>query len=234
MEGRREIEVALVAADRPEETFAALRAERTLGEFALEERPTQELVDTYLDTPDGALAARGVSLRRRLVDADALVTVRARDDGGGRREIEQRWSDEARRSLEPHVERGDLDRLEPIQERATRREVRAVVGPDGEVAELALDRVDYRVPVEAVLYGVEIGAKADGFAPEPLALLLEQHPGLVRWPYSKLKTGQALAEAPVDLGPDRTVTPATLRELERRLRSRFDPEGSPRARSGRR
>src|SRR4051794_12201599 len=145
MEGRREVEVALVAADRPEETFAALRAERTLGDFALEERPTQELVDTYLDTPDRDLAARAVSLRRRLVDGEALVTVKARDDGEGRLEVGGRWSDDVRGSLAPPGRRDELDRLEPIQERATRREVRAVVGPDGEVAELALDRVAYRV-----------------------------------------------------------------------------------------
>src|SRR4051795_4490120 len=113
MEGRREVEVALVAADRPAETFAALRAERTLGEFALEERPTQELVDTYLDTPEGDLAARAVSLRRRLVDGEALVTVKARDDGEGRLEIEEPWSDDVLRSLAPHVRRDELDRLPP-------------------------------------------------------------------------------------------------------------------------
>jgi hypothetical protein len=234
MEGRREVEVAFVAADRPEETFAALRAERALGHFALEERPTQTIVDTYLDTPDGELAERGVSMRRRLVDGEELVTVKARDDGDGRLEIEEPWSDAVLRSLEPHVQHGELDRLEPIQERATRREVRAVVGPGGEVAELALDRVAYRVPVEAVLYEVELEAAADGFDVEPLALLLERHPGLARWPHSKLRTGQALAEAPIALGPGGTVTPATLRELERRLGAASAREGSTRARSGRR
>src|SRR3954468_18578625 len=116
MQGRREIEVALVAADRPEETVAALRAERTLGDFALEERPTQELVDTYLDTPDRDLAARAVSLRRRLVDGGARGTGKARGDGERRREIEEPGSDDVLRSLALHVRRDELDRLEPIQE----------------------------------------------------------------------------------------------------------------------
>jgi inorganic triphosphatase YgiF len=60
---------------------AAIRA--AFGDFAVTDMET-----TYYDTPDGAMAARKITLRRRLENRKSVCTVKTPAQGGGRGEWE--------------------------------------------------------------------------------------------------------------------------------------------------
>lgn len=86
----REFELKFGA--RPEQ-LAAIRAE--FGDFCAISMET-----TYYDTPDGALSARRITLRRRLENGMSVCTVKTPGDGHGRGE----WDAEAE-SIEDAIPR---------------------------------------------------------------------------------------------------------------------------------
>jgi CYTH domain len=172
-----EVEAALVVcAPAPLVVRERLAALAALPGFRLLPRPELSLGDTYVDTPDRALAAGGVALRVRTVDgADALLTykaqVRRTAAGVERVEIEAPWSPAALDAVLAELARDGLRLtrpdpgelaggedplpvllglgLEVVQARVNRRIPRDVVregGPAGPVAELAVDAVAYHLP----------------------------------------------------------------------------------------
>ncbi len=73
MERERELKFSLL--DPPPDDALLVDAFRGSG-FALEPRGTRRQRDEYLDTPEGALRAAGVALRRREVDGVRLATLK--------------------------------------------------------------------------------------------------------------------------------------------------------------
>ena len=74
----REFELKFRATPEQQEAIAAL-----YGDFS-----TITMETTYYDTPDGALSARHITLRRRLENGNAVCTVKTQLDGLGRGEWE--------------------------------------------------------------------------------------------------------------------------------------------------
>jgi inorganic triphosphatase YgiF len=215
----REAKLAIIG-ERPGAVADEIAALATLAGHPLVPAGTVALRDVYLDTPAGALRARGDSLRVRIADGQAFVTLK----GGGREaepgviereELELSWSDEAyARLLDILAERGiSLRRvavegdpvfvlltsdLAQIQERETSRRIRHVDGPGAPIAELAIDEVIYRLAAgPARHHEVEIEAKAPAGGPylprAVKALRARFGSTLTSWPYGKLATGLAIA-----------------------------------------
>lgn len=146
-----EREVALlVVGVRPAATLRRIMALRTLDGFELRRRGKQRLEDTYLDTPDGRLAANGSAFRIRRVsgrDGTTVLTLKGPGSRGSNRvvsrgEIEvplslrsvQRIVAELRRMNVPwkarmamhRFRRADLPKalgLVPVQHRSTERDI---------------------------------------------------------------------------------------------------------------
>jgi inorganic triphosphatase YgiF len=178
------------------------------------------LRDVYLDTPADALRGRGDSLRVRVANGHAWLTLKGQErevDPGviERDELETAWSETAyARLLDILAERGiPLRRaatggdpvaallasgLALIQERETSRRLRDVEGAGAPIAELAIDEVTYRLEAGPVRhYEVEIEAKAPEGAPYlPRAaaeLRARFGSAILPWRYGKLATGLAIA-----------------------------------------
>jgi hypothetical protein len=263
-----EVEAALVVcAPAPLEVRERLAALTALPGFRLLPRPELSLGDTYVDTPDRALAARGVALRVRTVDGAALLTYKAHVHRTAaaveRVEIEAPWSPAALDAVLAQLARDGLRLarpdpreladggssdplrvllglgLEVVQARVNRRIPRDVVpegGPEGPVAELAVDAVAYHLPAGvARLHEVEVEAKGAGRGDpatvERVTAALRQRFGdeLAPWPYGKLATGHAiqalLAAGGLDglRDPDGTLRPAAYQRIAAHLAA--NPDG---------
>jgi len=252
-----EVEVALlVCADEPEAVADAIAGLADIGGYALTPEPEQAIHDLYFDFDDGRLAAHGIALRVRNVNARTLLTVKGpgRRAGAGahdRMEVEGDWSlralshalhiiagfdvevpelVETAGPRESHAALANLG-LTVIQDRRTLRRPRRVARakkPDANLAELAVDIVDYmfdrggarlfEVEVETThLAGSLVLSEISG------ALLRRWPRELRRWEYSKITTGLALAEAAENgslahiLSADGTVKAEGCGELEQIL-----------------
>jgi inorganic triphosphatase YgiF len=209
----------VITGERPGAVADEIAALPTLAGRRLVPADPVALRDVYLDTPAGALRARGDSLRVRVADGRAWLTLkgRGREVEPGvieREELETMWSEAAgARLLDLLAERGiplrrPVDMREPvsallasglarIQERETTRRLRHAVGAGVPVAELAIDEVIYRLAAGAVgHHEVEVEAKApEGahYLPRAVAgLRARLGPALTPWPHGKLATGLAI------------------------------------------
>jgi inorganic triphosphatase YgiF len=215
----REAKLAIIG-ERPGAVADEIAALPELAGRRIDPPGTVALRDVYLDTPAGALRVRGDSLRIRVSDGRAFLTLkgRGREVEPGvieRDELETPWSDAAyARLLEILTARGiSLRRAEAggdpvsvlrasglarIQERETSRRIRHVDGAGAPIAELAIDEVTYRLDAGPVRHHeVEIEAKAPEGAPYLPRAVAGLHArfgsALLPWPYGKLATGLALA-----------------------------------------
>jgi CHAD domain-containing protein/transposase-like protein len=129
-----------------------LAAASTLAGYQLGEARTLELTDTYLDTPDAALAAAGYACRRRLGDKGVAFQVKQLAGAAGgvhrREELEVVLEAEAAPADWPEGAARDLvlalageTQLQTLVELRQTRLLRAVMDGDREVAELSLDTV---------------------------------------------------------------------------------------------
>lgn len=192
--------------------------------------PRQSILDSYFDTPDGALASRNWALRLRETEETRLIALKGPSthvtSGGVQRvELEIPWSTEALERIRREISALPIDvgqmslpvdnsleealreaGLRIIQQRNTRRQVLNVLSEEGQaIAEIALDEVEYRVRACQVFHNeVEIEAKGPGGAEAVAAvrayLLQEFRPSVRPWDYGKLATGIAL-EALLDEAP---------------------------------
>ena len=206
----------VVTGERPEVVADEIAGLVHLAGRGLQDVGTLEIRDVYLDTPTGALRARGDSLRLRVQDGRPLLTLKGpgRDVGSGvseRNEVETPWSADAYvRCLDALSVRGvSLRRVTPgddpvasllasglsrVQERETNRRRRDVDGAGTRVAELAIDEVTYRIAGGPVRHHeVEIEAKAPE-GNQYLARAVEElrarfGPALTPWRHGKLAIG---------------------------------------------
>jgi inorganic triphosphatase YgiF len=210
----------VITGERPGAVADAIAGLSTLAGRGLVPTGTVALRDVYLDTPTGALRARRDSLRVRVADGQAFLTLK----GGGREvdpgvierdELETPWSEAAyTRLLDILAERGIPLRLatadgdpvslllasglERLQERETSRRLRHVDGRGSPIAELAVDAVTFHLAAGPVRHHeVEIEAKAPegaAYLPRAVEALGAQFgPALTVWRYGKLATGLAIA-----------------------------------------
>ena len=186
----REIESALVlSVARPAADARAIVKLRSLGDFVLQPRAEQRIVDDYLDTGDRRLGSKRIALRIRRLNGAARLTLkgptrRRSGPASGRLELEEPWTPAAAgrvlrvlAHLDVPLARRTASRawrkpedfvldlgLTYVQRRETLRrprDVRERTGSaDPPLAELALDTVSYRVGRRKVrLFEVEIEVK---------------------------------------------------------------------------
>ena len=210
----------IVLADDAAAVFAQVADLPHLGGLHLVAGRIFELTDTYFDTKDAALRARGVALRLRETGGRTLLTLKVagRVDASGiatREEWEVPYSarsleELARRLVGLGIEAGTPKGTRPedalraaglldLGSRATRRTTRDAVGDNESViAEIALDAVSYSLPRRRVThFEIEVEGKAGGI--EEVAGLF----GALRttlgeavrtFPYTKVAIDQALRE----------------------------------------
>ncbi len=194
-----EVEATLVvAAYDPRSIVTKIEQLTWVCEYRLLPQPSQQIHDTYFDTPQGLLRSRRFALRARKVEGKCLLTLKGQAKRlsptvARRLEIEEPWSVAAlaavRKTLADHgIElRFDTDRdcgdtwrtlqaagLAIVQERTTLRRLRQVAtaglgGP--RVAELAIDSVTYRFRDQVARHHeleVELKGKQDPAILQPI------------------------------------------------------------------
>ena len=209
----------VITGDRPSAVADEIAALSTLAARPLDRAGTVSLHDVYLDTPGGALRARRESLRVRVADGRAFLTLKGpgREVEPGvieRDELETPWSEVAyARLLDILAPRGIPLRSIPVtgdpvavllasglarlQERETSRRLRYADGASVPIAELAIDEVTFRLAAGPLRHHeVEIEAKAPegaSYLPRAVeALRALFGAALTPWRYGKLSTGQAI------------------------------------------
>lgn len=190
--GGREVELSLViTADDPEAVLRRLARLREVGLYVLRARGSEQIVDRYFDTPDGALQEKRLALRLRALGATTLIGVkgprrststRTEDRLEQERPFSAEAVDELRRRIglpRPAAASTEADSSDPdafleallgvrvIQRRETVRLLRDVFdsreasGPV--LAKLSLDRVRFEVADHDVRhYEIEVEAKRTG------------------------------------------------------------------------
>ncbi|MCI0438748.1 MAG: CYTH domain-containing protein [Chloroflexi bacterium] len=220
-----EAEIALVVCSHnPEAIVKEIAVVRELNSFRFVPRESNEIRDTYMDTPAGDLRARAIALRIREVNGAPWITLKGPSkptDWGGteRLEVEDKWSQAAlSKAVDQLVGQGvrlgngaaksDLGSplevmenmgLKVLQERRTHRYIRDVLNRNSQLlAELAIDSVDYCFGGRcATLHEIEIEAKSGARGKTLKALiddLVRNFPALRAWEHNKLITGIAIEE----------------------------------------
>lgn len=204
--GKIEEEVAfIVRSDNPLEVVDRITKLTKINGCPLIERPDQEIIDTYYDTPSRKIRAAKASLRvRELISEEmgkTLVTIKggatkAQNGSQKRTEHEFEWPYEI-----PVTDMFSLFELEPIQQRFNHRKVRDIHRTWGKnpgvVAELVIDDLTYLFGKgrKARIFEVEIEKKIDDdFSLAPYGdSLCKKVPELEKWEHSKLSMGHMLA-----------------------------------------
>ena len=203
MDLERELKFSL--SDSPPDEEVLIDAFRGSG-FALEPRGTWRQRDEYSDTPEGALRAAGVALRRRTVAGTRVGTLKTLGRVSGpyheRDELELpltpggAWPEELLAHAE-RLARFDRLRLAPRMTIATERRAYALSRAGARVAELCFDDVSASAPAserEALFREVELEA-APGVALAHLEAIverLERTVSLTPSSVSKLQRAEAL------------------------------------------
>lgn len=189
----REFELKFAATEAQQD---AIRAK--FGDFA-----EISMATTYYDTPDHALAARHITLRKRLENGQSVCTVKTPHADGGRGEWELQWDDpttmvEALCSIGAPVELLVLTAggIKPVCGARFTRLALPIALEDGSTAELALDRGilmggSRQIPLCEV--EVELKSGSDE-AVITFAKVLSAEFGLTPQHQSKFRRAQKLAE----------------------------------------
>ena len=256
LRGSSEVEVVLVIKRDFDAVLNQLTSLRSIRNYRLEPGPSKTIRDIYFDTADGHLRRRGTNVRIREMGGAFFISSKwgARRTLRGatlRKEVEVPWSERGLRSLIKNlklelgrglpllqfseatpIESMEAIGLHMIQDRETKREVRNIssgLKPTLVLAELAIDRVTYRLGNhKASIFEVEVEEKAKKSSPVvrdvTKALLQAFQPALQKWSQGKLLTGLAiqrlLETEPVDnlLDHDR-VRPEAFNRIDQTARS---------------
>lgn len=218
----QEIELALViCAPQPQRIVDKLGALTELGSYSLRPAEDKAICDIYVDTPDGALGTRQLSLRVRQVNGRERLTLKGGAEAVSglkvRRELELDYEPEALLAIRAELERegvhfpaaemafrqeGALAALRSwglvvIQERRNSRQAREVTTDGAIVAEMTLDAVTFCFRGPPIRhYEIEIELKP-GVSPqaarEVAELLRARFPDSLRpWTVAKLTLGMWL------------------------------------------
>jgi inorganic triphosphatase YgiF len=218
----QEIELALVIyGQQPQRIVDELAALGELGSYTLRPTEARAICDTYVDTPDGTLGARQLSLRVRQVNGRERLTLKGGAEAAQglkvRRELELAYSPEALQTVRAELEREGVSipvspaafssegalavlrswGLTVIQERRNDRQTREVIAGGAILAELTLDAVTFCFGGQPIRhYEIEIELKP-GVSPqaarEAADLLRARFPGRLRpWTVAKLTLGMWL------------------------------------------
>ena len=256
LRGSSEVEVVLIIKRDFDAVLNQLTSLRSILDYRLEPGPPKTIRDIYFDTADGLLRKRETNVRiREIGDAFFISTKwgakRTLKGATLRKEVEVPWSERALRGLIKNlklelgrglpllqfseatpIESMEAIGLHMIQDRETKREVRNIssgLKPTLVLAELAIDRVTYRIGNhKASIFEVEVEEKAKKSSPVvrdvTKALLQAFQPALQKWSQGKLLTGLAiqriLETEPVDnlLDHDR-VRPEAFNRIDQTARS---------------
>ena len=188
-------------------------------EFELKYRATEEILKaveekfggfapismetTYYDTADGALAARRITLRRRMENAVSVCTVKTPLPDGGRGEWEVCWQEPATMAAELCAAGAPEELLELTKDGivsvcgAKFTRLAKTVAAEGCQVEIALDQgILTGGGREEALCELEVELKSgDDAAAEAFAQALAAEFGLQPEERSKFKRAQALAKA---------------------------------------
>jgi CHAD domain-containing protein len=197
-----EVEAKFIIQDT--QTYHDLQVMERLGYFSISAPRTEDICDTYLDTPDRSLLRSGYACRQREQDGCAVISLKSLHGAEGnihrREEVEaplarieippEQWPDSAARQrvlalIDP------LMRLQPLLHLEQRRIVREVLYAQRLVAELSLDTV---TSYDQVYHELEIELKGAGTEYDLTAILdrLKQMPGLRPEPRSKFERALAV------------------------------------------
>lgn len=125
----------------------AIEAAFADGDLRVEPRGTLRHADRYYDDPRLSLSRSGVALRRRIGGGKIVATLKTRGQVTGalhlREEVElpmegREWPERIRERVARHA---DVSALKGRFELETVRERFRVIGPEGELAEISIDRV---------------------------------------------------------------------------------------------
>ncbi|MBN1249843.1 MAG: CHAD domain-containing protein [Anaerolineae bacterium] len=221
------------------ETARSLASMSQIASDQLRPGETQEIRDTYMDTPDQRLMAASYACRRRDNGSTSRINLKGLGSSDGtvhRREEVSLTIDEATLTT-PHawaegaaretvLSLGDHQDLHILFEIRQTRHIRYVVHPDrGEIAELSLDDVTFlgqewqKRATELEIELLEPGVEEDL---EQITAALVACPGLVPQPTSKFERGMGVVYrhsgigAQLDLGnvqKDDTIGEATRKLL---------------------
>ncbi|HYN89496.1 MAG TPA: CYTH domain-containing protein [Ardenticatenaceae bacterium] len=200
-----EIEAKLSVPD--EDSFRRLHGIDRLAGYTVLPGRVEEVEDTYLDTPGGAILTAGFACRRRRRAGRITVTLKALVGAEGaihrREELEVELREDgppAQWPASPVRERlaewGGKGPLVPLFELRQRRDVRLVGAGERVVAELSLDEVTFATAEgEARTFELELELRPGGSEEELVALAtcLREEWGLMPEPVSKFERGLALA-----------------------------------------
>ena len=190
----------LVSGHDPEGFIAQMAGLGELADYALTPCRQVRIHDRYLDTPEGVLLSRLLSLRLREVDDKPKITLKGDTPQSGaalkvRSELEVDWSQAGLEAVLAELERQGVS-LDPpswqpdaeplaallacglrvIQDRATRRRILDAHRPGmaDPVAEIALDAVAFHLRSCLVRhFEVEVEAKGSG-TPEDVQALVKE------------------------------------------------------------
>lgn len=259
-ENNIETEISLlIKTANPHEITKTLQAFRELGEYRLYHPNTLRIHDIYIDTQQDSLRAKRFALRIRETETNRFLTLKGppkRIQSGAveRLEIEEPFSRENFAKIadilsESNVTISGVDtsttwenpfslieslEFRVIQDRTTVRAVRKIAPKDKiplkAHAELAIDRVEYRITGKSLFHHeVEIElisrTERDVLAEVAAALKLRFRDSLIDWEHNKLVTGQAIEEL-FRAGSSKSLTdsqsnlkPSTYDKIDKLLRS---------------
>lgn len=219
-----EIEATLLLlSEQPEAFVRELAALDNLAGYRLISQESIQILDTYLDTPEGQIQDKKLGLRIRQSDSKTLITLKGQPittaSGATKRlEIEDAFSESALNAVVKELAQFgvqlsklafDSDSpansmqslgLSAVQSRQNQRIPRQVVGKGAEdaSAELAIDSVTYLFGGRGIRhYEIEVESKGQGGedAIRDLMSALEKYsPALKPWPHDKLITGKAVKD----------------------------------------
>lgn len=218
-----EIETKLVViAEDPQTLMDEIACRERMGDYLIKPLGTRTFTDTYYDTLERTLTARGVAVRTRHQKGSVIFCIkeseRIREDGAAfREELEMPWSARCIEHIERVMQNGPVGKrkilyetdasgsalaslgLFSIQTRQTRRNTCEICSPglNEPLAELALDAVRYCIRDKELLHHeIEVEARnpsSELHMTRFTGLLRTYYPdNLMRWDHNKLVTGMAM------------------------------------------
>lgn len=194
---KREQEQAYLLLKEPQALIKTLLEIENLGGYDLGPATVHSIVDTYMDTVDSDLRLQTVTLRKREIDGQTLLTFKGKEKAEKKvtqdhSEWEFEWPFDLNKAI-PEV-LFEAAGLVPVQKRETTRVSRDLYANDKRVAEMNIDSSLYTVSTgQAKIYELEF-AREGKQKIKSIVKPIEQEIGdwLTPWQHGKFVTGKAI------------------------------------------